>query len=356
MEIRDRVKEFRRVKASDLIPHPSNYRRHPPAQRSALRGALAEIGFADVMLAWEAPEGLTLVDGHLRQEEMGDQEVPVVVLDFTSQAEADKLLVTLDPLAAMAQVDKDTLLKLLDSARFADEGVNAMLEALANDQLQQVDWIPEADLDGVRPITGVQGYDHKLDPGKLGWRLEAVRSCHATGTALELFAGKGILTYWYRRIFDRVITVDRQAYPGIDHAMTAEDYLAFVMDLEQPLDLVDFDDEGCPSPAIQQFFAAIAAKRWPEFVLSFTDGLGLRIKRRPPINLAASYKWGADTLVKGTRELYALWPSLVEHHITVVAAEAGYAAQRINLARGSGNNVVYASYLIRTGGDSEPGY
>jgi hypothetical protein len=147
--IRDRVKEMRRVRASDLIPHPSNYRLHPPAQRSALRGALAEIGFADVMLAWESPDGLQLIDGHLRRDEMGNQEVPVVVLDFTTQEEADKLLVTLDPLASMAQIEQDTLLKLLDSARFEDDGVNAMLEALANGAYESLALIPNFEPVGI---------------------------------------------------------------------------------------------------------------------------------------------------------------------------------------------------------------
>ena len=163
MEIRDRVKEFRRVKASDLIPHPSNYRRHPPAQRTALRGALAEIGFADVMLAWEAPDGLQLIDGHLRQEEMGDQEAPVVVLDFESQEEVDRLLVTLDPLAAMAQVDKDALLKLLDSARFEDAGINAMLEALANDAYAPLAVMPDSGSPAVPDEFAAYGADLATD-------------------------------------------------------------------------------------------------------------------------------------------------------------------------------------------------
>jgi hypothetical protein len=42
---RDRVVELRRVKASDLLPNPRNWRRHPPRQVAALRGLLKEIGF-----------------------------------------------------------------------------------------------------------------------------------------------------------------------------------------------------------------------------------------------------------------------------------------------------------------------
>ena len=51
MKIRDRIKELRRVPASRLRPHPNNWRTHPPAQQDALRGLLAEIGYADALVA-----------------------------------------------------------------------------------------------------------------------------------------------------------------------------------------------------------------------------------------------------------------------------------------------------------------
>ena len=51
MKIRDRIKELRRVKAGRLRPHPNNWRVHPKDQQDALRGLLAEIGYADALLA-----------------------------------------------------------------------------------------------------------------------------------------------------------------------------------------------------------------------------------------------------------------------------------------------------------------
>ena len=141
MAIRDRVKELRRLPASSLLPSPKNWRRHPPAQQNALRGVLAEIGFADTLLARETPEGLMLVDGHLRQEVMGDALVPVLVLDVT-EAEADALLATLDPLAAMASHDQEALLSLLESVKFQSPAVNDLLEALANDNYQSLTPLP----------------------------------------------------------------------------------------------------------------------------------------------------------------------------------------------------------------------
>lgn len=134
MQIRDRIKEFRRVKASELVPNPQNWRRHPDDQRAALRGILAEVGYADALLARELPDGtLRLVDGHLRREETPEQEVPVLVLDIDDEEEA-KLLAVLDPLAAMAEADQTALGKLLHDMEVEDDGLKAMLEGLAEEE------------------------------------------------------------------------------------------------------------------------------------------------------------------------------------------------------------------------------
>jgi hypothetical protein len=45
MKIRDRIKELRRVKASELHRNPRNWRVHPAVQARALRALLSEIGY-----------------------------------------------------------------------------------------------------------------------------------------------------------------------------------------------------------------------------------------------------------------------------------------------------------------------
>ena len=131
MAMKDRVKELRRVPASELGANPKNWRRHPPSQEAALRGVLEDIGFADAVIARETDDGLELIDGHLRQEVMGDQVVPVLIVDVTEE-EADKMLLTYDPLAMMAHADQDQLLHLLRDTQFESQAVNDMLEAVAN--------------------------------------------------------------------------------------------------------------------------------------------------------------------------------------------------------------------------------
>lgn len=131
MQIRDRIKELRRVPASELLPNPKNWRIHPIAQQDALRGVLAEVGYADALIARETPEGLMLVDGHLRAETTPDADVPVLVLDI-DEAEADLMLATLDPLAAMAGRDEERLSELLSTVSSDNDTVNALLQTLAN--------------------------------------------------------------------------------------------------------------------------------------------------------------------------------------------------------------------------------
>lgn len=128
--IRDRIVELVRVRAAELAPNPANWRRHPERQRAALRALLREIGYADALIARRDGERLVLIDGHLRQSLDADQIVPVLVLDV-SEAEADKLLATLDPLAALAKPDSEALAELLERVRSSSKAVTELLEGLA---------------------------------------------------------------------------------------------------------------------------------------------------------------------------------------------------------------------------------
>lgn len=128
--IKDRIVDLRRVRAGDLIPNPKNWRLHPKAQAEAMRGVLAEIGMADALLVRETPAGLMLIDGHLRADLIPDEQVPVLVLDLT-ESEADMLLATLDPLAAMAEASKDKLEELLRSIQTESDPLKDLLDDIA---------------------------------------------------------------------------------------------------------------------------------------------------------------------------------------------------------------------------------
>jgi hypothetical protein len=170
MQIRDRIRDFRRVRADSLRPHPRNWRNHPRAQQDAMRGVLAEIGYADALLARELADGsLQLLDGHLRAELTPEQVVPVLVVDL-SDAEALKLLATFDPLAAMAETDAQMLRGLVDEVETDNEGVGALLERLAEANPLERD---------VR--------DSPLDEVTLAASFQVVVECRDEGQQRELF-------------------------------------------------------------------------------------------------------------------------------------------------------------------------
>src|SRR3984957_8631690 len=151
IRIQDRIRELRRVRARDLLPNPKNWRRHPKAQAAALRGLLTEIGYADALLARELPDGrLMLIDGHLRAETTPDAQVPVLVLDVTEE-EADKILLTLDPLAAMAEADASRIKNLLETVRSDNEAVQELLRRTAGPRLWEILHPDEVEQVGVSP-------------------------------------------------------------------------------------------------------------------------------------------------------------------------------------------------------------
>ena len=133
MKIKDRIKELRRVPANELRPNPRNWRTHPEKQLNAIRGILAEVGFAGAELARELEDGtLELIDGHARAELAGTAEVPVLVLDV-NEDEANKIVATFDPIGAMAKTNKENLDAILRQIQTSSEEVAQLLSDLAQD-------------------------------------------------------------------------------------------------------------------------------------------------------------------------------------------------------------------------------
>jgi len=127
--MRDRIVGLERIKASELLRNPLNFRKHPRAQRAALKGSLADVGIAAALIARRTPDGPLLLDGHLRADMNPDEVLPVLMLDVT-EAEANKLLASLDPIAAMATSNAEVLLELLGQIETAEEGLADLLENL----------------------------------------------------------------------------------------------------------------------------------------------------------------------------------------------------------------------------------
>jgi len=117
----------------ELIPNPKNWRTHPKLQEKALEGALEDIGWIQDVIVNERTG--KLLDGHLRVElakKRGEHKIPVVMVDL-SEEEEELALITLDPITAMAEADKDRLSALLQSITSDNEKVNQLLEDIGRE-------------------------------------------------------------------------------------------------------------------------------------------------------------------------------------------------------------------------------
>lgn len=127
MKLRDRVKELRRVPAGELKSHPKNWRTHSRFQQEVLKGILKEVGFVGALVARELPDGtLQLLDGHLRADTRPADELPVLIVDLNEE-EAEKVLLTHDPIASLAGIDEERLSDLLDRVDTDNQAVDEML-------------------------------------------------------------------------------------------------------------------------------------------------------------------------------------------------------------------------------------
>ena len=131
MSIRNRIKEHRRVRAGDLLPHELNPRTHGLVQRATLAELYEEVGYARSLLAFELPDGrLKLIDGHLRRELHPDLEVDVEILDVSDE-EARTLLLSMDPVAQLAGYDARLLDELRSITQTDSERLQQLWDSLA---------------------------------------------------------------------------------------------------------------------------------------------------------------------------------------------------------------------------------
>ena len=110
------IRELRWVSAEELDDNPSNWRKHPPRQMKALAASIQENGWAGALLYNENTN--RLIDGHARKQlvlkaarKSGNRLVPVLVGRWSEEQEK-RVLATLDPISAMAEVDTELLRKL----------------------------------------------------------------------------------------------------------------------------------------------------------------------------------------------------------------------------------------------------
>ncbi|MEI6325767.1 MAG: hypothetical protein WCO91_09990 [Gemmataceae bacterium] len=135
---RNRIVEHIQLPASELLPHENNPRIHGSFQKEALIALGREVGFARSLLGYRDALGrVRLIDGHLRREVMGNGEVCVEILDVTDN-EARKFLLSIDPLAALAETELGPL-EILRNLVATDEDALATLWASIETLPEEVD-------------------------------------------------------------------------------------------------------------------------------------------------------------------------------------------------------------------------
>ena len=135
---RNRIVEHIQLPASELLPHENNPRIHGSFQKEALIALGREVGFARSLLGYRDALGrVRLIDGHLRREVLGNGEVCVEILDVTDD-EARKLLLSIDPLAALAETELGPL-EILRNLVATDEDALATLWSSIETLPEEVD-------------------------------------------------------------------------------------------------------------------------------------------------------------------------------------------------------------------------
>lgn len=123
--------EYGTKKASQFAANPRNYRRHPQAQRKALKASRERVGWIAPVIE-NARTGY-LIDGHERIWEAldeGDLDVPYVLVDVAPEDEGF-VLATFDPIGAMAEIDEEKFRELFEEVETDAPAIQVLLDDLA---------------------------------------------------------------------------------------------------------------------------------------------------------------------------------------------------------------------------------
>lgn len=137
---RNRIVGYGDADPKDLEANLHNWRRHPSDQRSALEGALRELGWIQNVVV-NKPTG-RLIDGHLRviaALDNGEPSVPVTFVEL-SEREEQLALATFDAISALATTDDAALRELLDLVSSEDDDLSDFLESLGGSRQQLGDY------------------------------------------------------------------------------------------------------------------------------------------------------------------------------------------------------------------------
>ena len=125
------------VDPETLLANPHNWRIHPKKQKESLHAVLGDIGWGSGIIVNQRTG--FVVDGHLRvslalQEE--EELIPVQFVDL-SEEEEKTILATLDPIGALAVVDKEKLTALLLQMEVSPE-IAVIIDTITDDDIKPI--------------------------------------------------------------------------------------------------------------------------------------------------------------------------------------------------------------------------
>ena len=335
--------EVREIEVNKLQPWEDNPRRNDHAVEAVVE-SIRSFGFNVPILC---DQNLLIIAGHTRwkaAQKLGMSRVPVIVVEM-DDAKRRAFAIADNKTAEIAEWDFPKLKEVLDKLRSEDIEIQSL--GFSDEEIEELlnPIMLEHTMSTQLSKGYVEGVD-EIDTLKLAYRLESICHCHKRNLAIDLFSGQGRLSFWYKRLFDNVITVDQKKYDGIDFNQKAEVFLSKHLQDYLNFDFIDFDDEGCPGKEMQLFFSLVKGKKEP-FILCLTDGMGLALKVRGRVNLYDKYLFGVDEIVKiNDDSQYRDFDRYVKHLLNTLCSQHGFANKIINWYRGAEGNVIYAGFEI----------
>lgn len=129
----NRIVRYGEMPAHQFLANPANPRRHPAAQRDALRGSFDALGIIAPILINARTQ--FVIDGHARVEECLSRDenmlIPFIEVDLSEDEEA-LALASFDWITQMATYDRDMLDTLLQGIETDNEALQALLDDLAS--------------------------------------------------------------------------------------------------------------------------------------------------------------------------------------------------------------------------------
>lgn len=154
----------------------------------------------------------------------------------------------------------------------------------------------------------------------------AIEACITKNYALELYAGTGGLTKIYRKHFIKVDSNDINPLTNTKYHLDAMKFIKGKIINFSRIDLIDFDCYGCPALVIQEYFKVKGNFDAP-FVIRFSDGLGLYLKRNKNEKVLRD-----RYLIEGPIVWDRIWlrhPELIDYFFKKIAGQYGMQAEKI---------------------------